>query len=89
MRNKRRPIRAQPELRRNPPLAHASRRMFSDERLGNMLPVAALAMVGALIPIAFLVPADARSVYSGDALAQNLGWMLAALLTALAAKFNG
>ncbi len=89
MRNKRRPIKAQQELGRNPPLAIVSRRMVSDERLGNMLPLAALAMVGALIPIAFLIPADARSVFSGDALAQNLGWMVAALLTVLAAKFNG
>lgn len=88
MRNKRRLTRIEPTREQRVTQFPMSRRLITDEQVKRALPQLAVASIGALVSISFLMPADGRSVYSGEALVQNLGWLLAALLTLLAAKYN-
>ena len=49
----------------------------------------ATGLFATLVIWAFLEPVDATSVFEGQALAQNLGWLTCGLLCAILAKFRG
>jgi O-antigen ligase len=57
-------------------------RLLNSERLWQVVSFG----FGALVVLAFLVPVDAISVFAGESLPQNLGWLVLAVLAALAAR---
>lgn len=80
------------KLRRVP--HHAPGLSYSDadhsaRSLAEWLKPASAFLVASLLIWAFLVPVDATSVFEGQALPQNLFWLLAACLCAAAAALKG